>query len=70
MLSEYRMKLWKLTTFNVTMFVIIIITIAFTVNAYVSNQQSYSKNTAFEAMKDSYIHYPHMFKRLVCLYLK
>ena len=52
------------------MFVIIIITIAFTVNTYVSNLQSYSKVIPFEAMKDSYSHYPHMFKRLVCLHLK
>ena len=70
MLSEYRMKLWKLTAFNVAMFVIIIITIAFTINTYVSNQQSHSKAVAFEAVKDIYSHYPHIFKRLVCLHLK
>ena len=56
MLSEYRLKLWKLTAFNVTMFVIIIITTVFTVNAYVSNQHSHSKAVAFEAMKDNHSH--------------
>ena len=43
----------KLTAFNVTMFVIIIITIAFTVKTCVSNQHSHSKAVAFEAMKDN-----------------
>lgn len=61
MVSEYKVKLMKLAAFNITLFVIIFMIIAFIVNTSVSNQHSHNKAVAFEVMKDHYSHYPHMF---------
>ena len=60
MVSDYKVKLLKLALFNVTLFVIIIMTIVFIVNTYVNNQDSHSKAVALEVMKDNYSHYPHV----------
>ena len=60
MFSEYKVKLLEPVACNVTL-CIIIMTIVFMVNTYVSNQHSHRKAVVSEVMKDNYSHYPHMF---------